>query len=162
MLAFSFLAPGITTAQGRVATACKADFKKFCPESKLGDGKLPKCIEKHTDKFSAPCKSALETQQNTRFLAKHPCAPEIIRLCAGFHGKDRNGCITARVKAPPEACRAKKHERASMEKFPCMLDAEKFCKGESRMGPCLKKHEAELSAACKAARAKKGGPAGKK
>ena len=57
--------------------------------------------------------------------------------------------------------------RAEEGARPCKADIEKFCKdvkpGEGRIIDCLKAHEAELSADCKAKGAElKGGPGGKK
>ena len=47
---------------------------------------------------------------------------------------------------------------AAMAEGPCKADREKFCKdvipGKGAVKACMKQHEAELSDACKAARAK--------
>lgn len=53
---------GAAAAQtGPVASACKADIAKFCVGKGHGNRQTRTCLERHKDKVSASCKTALET-----------------------------------------------------------------------------------------------------
>jgi hypothetical protein len=43
-------------------TACRSDFKALCKGTKPGGGRIIACLQKHSDKLSAGCRTALQAQ----------------------------------------------------------------------------------------------------
>lgn len=90
----------------------------------------------------------------------HPCAADRKKFCGDLKQgdgaimkcmKEHEAQLSAECKAMGEKMRGKM--KAGREA--CKGDVEKFCKGKERGGgailKCLKEHESELSAECKAA-----------
>jgi len=89
-----------------VGEACKADFDKLCKGLTTAGGELQKCVKEHEAELSAGCKAAMEAQLDKAF-DRHPCAPEINKLCKGLKGKARAGCVMKNNKEMTEACKAR-------------------------------------------------------
>jgi hypothetical protein len=51
-------APG--TGTGPVATACKDDIPKYCPDEEHGRGEVRRCLQEHRDEVSKACREALD------------------------------------------------------------------------------------------------------
>lgn len=94
-------------------------------------------------------------------LAEGPCKSDVEKFCAGMEPgngaiakclKEHHNELSAECKAKGEEMKEHMHQM----KDACEADVAKFCgdvkKGKGRIIKCLKKHEAELSAECKASR----------
>ena len=88
---------------------CRADIEKFCPDVKLGGGRMAECLRNHREELSPSCKA-------------------------------RGQEVRERVQEAHEACKE---------------DVSKYCgevrPGEGHIFTCLKEHESDLSADCRAA-----------
>ena len=51
---------------GELATACKGDVEKFCPDVKPGDGRLKSCLKDHRAALSKECKAAARQARKSR------------------------------------------------------------------------------------------------
>jgi hypothetical protein len=58
----------------RPRRACAADYKQFCPDVKLGEGRAAQCLKSHASELSGQCKAALQAAQAAR-AAKAGKAP---------------------------------------------------------------------------------------
>jgi hypothetical protein len=48
------------TGIGPVATACKDDIAKYCPNEEHGQGEVRRCLQQHHDEVSEACRNALD------------------------------------------------------------------------------------------------------
>jgi len=50
---------------GGLASACQADFKKFCADAKPGDGQVAACMDAHAAQLQPACKASLRAAQKS-------------------------------------------------------------------------------------------------
>lgn len=92
---------------------------------------------------------------------QRPCQDDVKRLCPQVTPgtMEARKCITDNVDKLSEACRQRLGSRARRQGYPvrlkgCESDLDKFCKGvmpgAGRLMKCLREHEKEVSAECKA------------
>lgn len=104
---------------------------------------------------------------------KGPCREDVKKLCAGIEPgggailkcmKEHEGQVSAGCKAHLEQKKGELKEKFGQAREACKEDKEKFCKdvkpGGGAIIKCMKSHEAELSAGCKATMGK--GPGGRR
>jgi hypothetical protein len=51
---------------GGLASACQADFKKFCADTQPGDGRIAACLHEHAAELAPDCKTALRAARKAR------------------------------------------------------------------------------------------------
>lgn len=149
---------------------CAADMEKFCKDVEQGEGRKLKCMKEHEAELSAECKAKI-AEKKEELKKNSPCAPDIEKFCKGVEmGEGRIiKCLKEHEAELSVECKAKGEElkeKAAEFKDVCQGDLDKFCKdvkqGEGRLINCLKKHEKEISAGCKAGMTEgKGKKAGK-
>jgi hypothetical protein len=91
--------------------------------------------------------------------AKGPCADDVAKYCKDVKPGDGRiaRCLKENEKQLSPACKSSIEDtkkRVKEAHQACEADAQKFCKdvkpGQGRIVKCLREHEKELSAACKA------------
>ncbi|PNV75171.1 hypothetical protein [Leptospira inadai] len=103
--------------------------------------------------------SSVNAQSGPPDESKNPCATDRQTYCKNVpHGPRLHDCFRENDSKLSPTCKshlAEMHARHEAVKQACASDEQKFCgdSGHGGGGPigCLRNHEAELSAACKAA-----------
>jgi len=55
---------------GGLASACEADFKKFCADTKPGEGRVAACMREHAAELQPDCKASLRAAAKSVKAAK--------------------------------------------------------------------------------------------
>lgn len=68
LVAMAWLPPAALAQQSQPITeeqkqACMADFKRLCPGTMPGGGRVKQCFEAHPDELSPPCAEAFAANQ---------------------------------------------------------------------------------------------------
>ena len=61
---------------GGLASACEADFKKFCADTKPGEGRVAACMREHAAELQPDCKASLRAAAKSVKAAKAAKAAE--------------------------------------------------------------------------------------
>lgn len=143
---------------------CREDVARLCSGEKKPSETLG-CLRAHVAELSPSCRARLvapKGEANAKEKAANdsrPCAADAKRLCKGIAGGPAAipGCLEQHQADLSPACRAKIQARrpvlANPPFSPCTSDIQRLCKGKPDPGAtqtCLKEHESELSAPCKA------------
>ncbi len=141
----------------RAEDPCAADALKLCKDVKPGEGRIVKCLQAHDGELSGGCKAMLAKHQGAK---TNGCKDDVARFCAGTKpGEGRViACLKQHEAQLTEGCKTLVRRSGSSPQRNgtnvCAQDQARFCKdvqpGEGRVVACLRKHEAELSVACKA------------
>jgi len=115
--------------------SCAGDAQKFCADIQPGGGRIIQCLKKRDAELSAGCKESIRNMRPPQ-EGRKPNGQD------GMSGQGQNG------PGGQEEDQGREQMKA------CEASAVKFCKdiepGEGRIIQCLKKHNAELPAKCKA------------
>jgi len=152
----------------RVAYAqdpCAPDVVQFCPNVKLGGGRVSRCLEEHEAKLSAACSAKLtaDKERNKALIAEFSavCAGDVQQLCTGVPagGGRLLKCLTRNDYAVSPRCQAELSKlddaRTTLEtvKRDCGPDVKRLCPAAvGRAGElvtCLQANEDQLSPECK-------------
>ena len=143
----------------RAQDACRSDAERLCKDVPPGEGRIIACLKSHESELSPACKEKLAAGKAKLEKIKEACQPDADKFCKGIQPGDGRiaACLKSHEGELAPACRqiAEKVEAAIREVHEaCKADVGKFCQGirpgEGRILACLKSHEAELSADCKA------------
>jgi Golgi apparatus protein 1 len=152
-------------AHGGAMAACKEDARKLCGGVEPGEGRIRECMKAHEADLSDACKAAVAQAKAKWEPVKEACRADQEKLCPGLTaGKGLFQCMKAREADVSAACKAavaplkaEREERFARHvnfKQDCKADRERLCadtpRGPGAVRECMKAHEAELSAACKA------------
>jgi Cysteine rich repeat len=158
------LATGVAYGQQDV---CGADVEKFCANTKVGAGRVSRCLEDHEPQLSPGCQTKVETnKQKAKALIvefDEACQADVAQLCPGVApgGGRLLKCLTKNDYALTRGCLAEvnKIETAKAQ----VLNVRQLCEGDvKRLCPstgshagefltCLEASQAQLSPECKAA-----------
>jgi|GEM_PF-3555610 len=126
---------------------CQDDVSTFCKDIKPGG--ISVCLQDNLDKLSDGCKAQI--------IQRIPCRVEQDKVCPGLTGGKLAKCMKANKDKFSANCKTGGGFRAgTYRQFIkiCIPDAKRLCKavipGDPLMLPCLRAHQSELSAACKA------------
>ncbi|MFA5161038.1 MAG: cysteine rich repeat-containing protein [Elusimicrobiales bacterium] len=136
------------------SAACRADAESFCKNLPPGVGLELKCLADNFTKLSAACKAKVGKAA--------PCRAEAEKLCPGIKpGPKMRECLKARESALSAECKSRMSQpgdeikakiQAKMQA--CKADIPKFCAavktGGGAVFKCLRTHEENLSAECRA------------
>jgi hypothetical protein len=157
------LATGIASGQQDV---CGGDVEKFCANTKVGAGRVSRCLEEHETQLSTSCQAKVETdkQKAKALIAEfsEACQADVAQLCPGVApgGGRLLKCLTKNDYALSRSCLAEvtKVETAKQQ----VLDVKRLCEGDAqRLCPgtgghagqvltCLQTNQAQLSPECRA------------
>lgn len=158
----------------QLATACKADVKKFCNATKQEEGAVTACLRSHQKKLAPSCqlqifKSMLRGAFDLRTdvqLTK-ACTSDADRLCSDVpKGKGRlQSCLRSKPAELTPDCKKELFRqevensddiRLSLKLFKvCKSDQERYCSdvkyGRNRVKRCLENHrkERDFSSECR-------------
>lgn len=162
-----------------VRDACKDDIEKFCKEARPGIRGVMNCLAEHEAELADSCKpvyagsrekmgKALTRQEK----AQAACKDDIDKFCKDINpGQGRVAeCLKGHQDELSESCRGmagsvdagvrtimERQESVGKVRKACKDELEKFCSdlkpGGGGISACLGNHEADLSDACKTARA---------
>lgn len=51
--------PEIAVNTKELKSACSADYKKLCPDVRMGGGRIVRCLKEHEADLSAPCRQVV-------------------------------------------------------------------------------------------------------
>lgn len=51
--------PEIAVNTKELKSACAADYKKLCPDVRMGGGRIVRCLKEHQADLSAPCRQVV-------------------------------------------------------------------------------------------------------
>jgi len=151
----------------RAEDPCKVDAKNQCKNIPPGGGRIIACLKAHETSLSLPCKEKLAAGDAKAEKIKQACQPDAEKFCKGV--KPGEGRIAACLKAHESelvpACQkliGRVGTAAREVHVACKNDVEALCQGiqpgGGRILACLRSHEAELSAPCKAVLTRKEKP----
>ena len=55
---------------GGLASACQADYKKFCADAQPGDGRIAACMREHAAELQPDCRASLKAMRKSVKAAK--------------------------------------------------------------------------------------------
>jgi hypothetical protein len=142
-------------------------MRHFCPDVKLGRGRVMDCLQKYGPKLSVACRERLDAnaQNAKRFIEEfgRSCRADVDRFCPSVDpgGGRVIGCLHQHQPELTSTCQREMtritdaRERVAAFKIACQGDVESLCKDVPPLaGPlleCLQTNEAKLSPDCSVA-----------
>ena len=90
---------------------CRADRDKFCPEIRLGGGRVLRCLEAHRAELSEPCKKELGGSGAAGGASNDPvkqaCRGDVMKFCreaVGDQAKTKS-CMQAHASELSDGCK---------------------------------------------------------
>jgi hypothetical protein len=158
------LAAGVVYGQQDV---CNADIQKFCANTKVGAGRVSRCLEDNEPQLSVACQTKVETdKQKVKALIvefDEACQADVTQLCPGVApgGGRLLKCLTKNDYALSRGCLAEvgKIDDAKTQvenvKQSCEADVKRLCPNTAGHAgeflTCLEASQPQLSPDCKAA-----------
>lgn len=104
MLAACLLLLGAMSSHAQTAatpqTACRADYSKFCANTKPGGGRAAQCLKQHQTELSSACRSSM--------AALAPCKEQVAKICgAQSDPAQRKKCMREHKSELADVCRAR-------------------------------------------------------
>jgi hypothetical protein len=162
---------GTTWAQAASSQPCRADAEKLCKGVAQGGDRIRECLRKHASELSAGCKAKMEAGEGifaqggsgqSRML--EACGEDQKKVCPKVEAgggrirkclKEHLSELSPKCKEFIEQSAQGARRRGGGFRVACQDDLGKHCKGTEpgggRLVECLKKHEGELSKACREA-----------
>jgi hypothetical protein len=133
---------------------CSADVERFCKGLTGRPAAILQCLKGHEAELSEACRASLAKTSPAVESAVVPCADDFKRFCADVapQAGARNKCLLDHKSEVSRPCLAFL-DRLSLSAPPCRADVERLSKGA--LGPagvreCLRKHDGDLTPACRA------------
>lgn len=146
---------------------CASDVAQFCPNVKLGSGRVVDCMQANRSRLSTACRARLDANvQKARSYVEEfgrSCRRDVDEFCPSVDpgGGRVIGCLRQHQPELSPTCQgemtriADARERVAAFKSACRGDVETLCKDVPPLaGPlleCLQKNESKLSPECNAA-----------
>ena len=105
---------GYAEALGNLAVNCGRDINRYCSKANLGGGQVADCLERHSSRISAACKTAsaevgalLRKRSAARASVHKVCELDRLKFCGGIQPGDAQilGCMYASRNALSRPCR---------------------------------------------------------
>jgi len=76
----------VLNAEQETKGACKPDYEKYCKDTKIGQGRVWRCLAQHEDQLSPECKANVHAAREKMKEFRKDCGSDVKTYCKDVKG----------------------------------------------------------------------------